>query len=585
MNTVRTLLLCFLAACGAPTVPAHAPLPFAQPLPPLPLANPQPLRAIQVNALIAKEWSSREIAPAIECDNATFLRRVSIDLNGTVPSASEVEQFLASVESDKRAKLVDRLLASPRYAEHFANYWDDVLMGRMVARGQTVDREAFRAWLLAAFKANLPWDRFTRALVSATGQNSTGARSPDAAAAPENLAAVAEVNGAVNWTLRFQDAPQDLAGNTSRIFLGVQLQCAQCHDHKTEPWKMTDFQRFSAATLHFRSESIDRGPMKGVRRVVVSDSARVAARYAKDPDLKAIAQSKAAAFGGEVLEQGEKTRSALAAWMTGSDNAWFAKAFVNRMWGHLVGRGFSDPVDDLRPSNPPEMPQLLEALSAEFVRSGYDVKALLRLMTALTPYHLSAGPPPKSDPDNHVWSRFRLTPLGPDELLNAVFSVTNVDVAATQAGIRNLPQLKMQMGRNFNFLFDVDEESDTKDFEGSISQALTLLNGSLIHTGSRSLEGTSVRTILKMQNGDEAAIQALYMQILARPVRARELLLGLEYLRRPRADAEEPSAIAKPKTALDRLGAKNKTKPDAHTEAFEDLAWALLNSSEFVFNH
>jgi Protein of unknown function (DUF1553) len=257
------------------------------------------------------------------------------------------------------------------------------------------------------------------------------------------------------------------------------------------------------------------------------------------------------------------------------------------MWGHLVGRGFADPVDDMRPSNPPEMPKLLEALSAEFIRSGYDVKALMKFMTSLTPYQIRARPLTISDGDNRLWGSFRLTPLGPEELLNAVFSATHVESAATQAGVRNLPQLKMQLVRSFSFLFDVDEEFDTKDFEGSVSQALSLLNGSLIHTGSRNLEGTSIRDILKLQGSDEASVQALYMQILARPVSAREQLLALAYMKRPRAqrDNKDAGTPAKSKNALDRIGAKDKTKQDARTEAFEDLAWALLNSSEFVLNH
>lgn len=211
-----------------------------------------------------------------------------LDLVGTIPPTDVATSFVASTDPDKRKKVVEMLLASAEYSEHWRNYWDDVLMGRNV-KSPIVDRVAFRYWLRARFLANSPWDRIVRDLVAATGQNSIGGarvRVPQAMSVPlgsqlpkqsnEGPADLDAINGAVNWTLRFEGTPQDLAGNASRVFLGVQIQCAQCHDHKTEKWKQDDFRRFASASLHPKVEPIDRGKTMGdTKRVEVTDLDKV----------------------------------------------------------------------------------------------------------------------------------------------------------------------------------------------------------------------------------------------------------------------------------------------------------------------
>ena len=219
-----------------------------------------------IDAALREAWQRDSLTAAPRADDATFVRRAYLDVVGTIPTPEETTAFVSSKEPDKRKKLIDALLASAPYAEHWMNYWDDVLMGREV-KGPIVDRVAFRYWLRARFEANAPWDRIVRDLVSATGQNSIGGarvRLPQAMAmtiplgtsvprkGDDDAADLEQINGAVNWTLRFEQTPQDLAGNASRIFLGVQIQCAQCHDHKTEKWKQEDFRRFTACFVNTR---------------------------------------------------------------------------------------------------------------------------------------------------------------------------------------------------------------------------------------------------------------------------------------------------------------------------------------------
>jgi hypothetical protein len=192
-------------------------------------------------------------------------------------------------------------------------------------------------------------------LLTASGQNSAGgprrdARAKATAAIDEQTGA--RVNGAVNFTLQYQEAPQDLAGMAARTFLGVQIQCAQCHDHKTEKWTQDDFRRFASSFMRTRIVPIDRGKVMGIRRVELQDIDRPAPRYGKTMDLRPLADARPTALDGTDLSSGPTVRAALARWMTSRDRDWFARAIVNRMWGHFLGRGFVDPVDDMRPSNP-----------------------------------------------------------------------------------------------------------------------------------------------------------------------------------------------------------------------------------------
>lgn len=630
--------LAAFAACGGPEKPpARPPAPAASASasasaapPPTP---PPGLAAAEVDRMLEAAWAKEGLTPAPVADDATFVRRAYLDIVGTIPSPEVARAFAADAAPDKRKRLVDSLLASPAYATHWAEYWDDVLMGREV-REPTVDRAAFRAWLLARFSDGTSWDKIVTELVSGVGQNSNGgprarALAPMPAASTTPMGAMAgggadagaapaggadepdgDINPAVNWALRFNDAPVDLAGNASRTFLGVQIQCAQCHDHKTEAWKQADFQRFASAVLHAQVVVLDKGkPMGMVKRVQVKDLGRVLPRVANNPELSPIGKARATALDGTDLEKGEGTRKALARWMTSPQNPYFARAFVNRMWGHFLGRGFVDPVDDIRPSNPAAAPEVLDALAADFVKGGYDVKRLVRLVATTRAYGLSASAQAKTDPDNHLWAKFKLTPLAPPELLAAIFAATDVEAAARRAGIQNIEQLRAQISRSFSFVFDVDEELDAHDYSGTVTQALTLLNGALVGHGSRAIPGSALADIVAQSKSNEEAIDAIYWRVLSRPPSAEERAAAVKYVQdaanapAPAAAAPAASGSAAPAASgsaakppkvpakkggggpLDRLAPKRSAPADPRRAALEDIFWALLNSSEFLFNH
>ena len=590
-----------LAACGSSpaTAPPKTPAPVA-PVAPRAATKQPTFGADAIDGALREAWQKQGLTPAPRTDDATFVRRAYVDIVGTIPTPDATTAFVASTAPDKRQKLVDSLIASKEYAEHWMNYWDDVLMGRET-KGPVVDRMAFRYWLRARFEANAPWDRMVRDLVSATGQNSIGGarvRIPQAMSVPlgttvpkgdEDAADLDKINGAVNWTLRFEGTPQDLAGNASRIFLGVQIQCAQCHDHKTEKWKQEDYRRFASAFLHHRVEPIDRGkPMGNMKRVEVVDLGKVGQRFAKNADIAPIAQSKATALDGTDLEKGEGTRKALATWMTARENPWFAKAFVNRMWGHFLGRGFYDPVDDMRAVNTPTMPELLDKIAADWALHDYDIPYLIRAICATEAYQLAASANAKPDPENTYWTRFHLVPLGPEELLNGLLRATDLESAAKKAGIQNMDALRLQLVRQYAFLFDTDETDDVPDYSGTVTQALSLLNGQLVGQGARAIPGSALDDVLAKPGDDGSKIDALVLRVLSRKPTDAERAKWVNYVqiagKTPRATIPPPKRGGPGGGPLGRLG--NRGPPvDARRAAYEDVMWALLNSSEFVFNH
>lgn len=585
-------------ACGH--APPNAPPPPQAVVPPAAKQKVASFGVAGIDKALRTAWQKENLTPAPPADDATFLRRAYIDIVGTIPPAEVTRVFLASDAPDKRRKLVDRLLDSPEYAEHWMNYWDDVLMGRELKGGQGVDRVAFRSWLRARFEANAPWDRVVRDLVSATGQNSIGGERVNVAKAlavplgsrvpkkgDEDGIDLDRINGAVNWTLRFEQTPKDLAGSASRVFLGVQIQCAECHDHKTEKWKQDDFRSFASAFFHQRAVPLDPKKNMGVqKRFEISDLDRVAPRFAKNPELESIARSKARALDGTDLEKGKDTRKALAEWMTSAKNPWFAKALVNRMWGHFLGRGFYDPVDDMRATNEPVLTEVLDQVSADFAARDFDLKELIRTITSTEAYALSASPNAKTDPENKLWARFRLVPLGPEELMNALLYATNIEDAASQAGIRNIDALRTQLVRQYGFLFDIDEADDVPDYSGTVSQALALLNGQLVGQGSRALPASGVATILAKAGSDEDKIEELTVRVLGRKPTAEERTQWVNYVQV--AAKTPPPTISPPKAGsggAGPLGRLANRGSDPRRAAYEDVMWALLNSSEFSFNH
>lgn len=580
-RTWPSLVLVALSACsgscaGTPPAPPAPAAPKAA----APAPAPAPDIVARVDALLEAEWNRSRVAPARPASDAQFLRRAFLDLAGTLPPPETVTAFLADTSPDKRARAVDGLLASPRYAERWATYWEEALI-RDGAKENIVDRAALRDWLRARFAENAPWDRIARDLVTATGKSSPGgsARERRMAAAMGAAGPEAEgVNGAVNWLVQFNRSTEDLAGAASRTFLGVQIQCAQCHDHMTEKWTTTDFRRFAAAFARTRVRPADDKGKGMMRAFEVADVEKARAGKKATPEQREIASLTPAALDGTVFA-GEAPRAELAAWMT--KNPWFANAIVNRMWALLLGRGFVEPVDDLRPSNPPRAAPALDALAADFAAHGYDLKHLLRVICGTRAYGLAAGTPEAQA----VWAGFAPRALPAPVLLDVILAATRLDPLLEEALGQRADALRARMRKSFRFAFDVDEGGESDDFEGTIPQALLLLNGPLVGLGASALSGTTLADVLAMPGGDAAKIEALYLRTLSRRPSAEETARWVRFLDEAAAAPDDSPARAFGQGPLARLRKRASVAQTPRDRAYEDLFWALLGSSELAFQH
>jgi Protein of unknown function (DUF1549)/Protein of unknown function (DUF1553) len=540
-----------------------------------------------IDRALRAAWGAAGLAPSPPASDAGFYRRAWLDLAGVVPPPDKVKAFLADGRADKRRAAIDELVKSDRFANHAALRWEHLLIGT-VEKSPGLDRAAFRAWVKHAVLANEPYDRFVRDLLTASGRNND-----EQGGTP---------NGAVNWFLRFPQGPEDLAGTASRAFLGVQIQCAQCHDHKTEAWKQVDFQRFAAAFTRTRAEPI--GDDKGPRKTFDLHDVDVPAFLAQGPKKvtsNPIGRSIPRALDGTDLSRAPNRRAALAAWITDPKNPWFAKAYVNRVWSDLLGRGFVDPVDDLRPSNTPLLPELFERLAADFAAHGFDVRRLVTMIASTDAYALSSAPAKTGD--GRLWSRFAMQPLGPDELLDAIVAAAGMEPLLARLAGDDLEGLRDDLRRQMTFVFDVDEQPDPSKYEGNVAQALFLANGRLVNGAASLYKGDALAEVLAAAHGDAgAAVEALYLRTLSRLPTDDEKKHWVRFVNQRRETADDDGAddpprggkgknknAAKAASAAERkLARGEKFAPRVETprqQAFEDLLWALLNSSEFTFNH
>jgi hypothetical protein len=580
LPTVALALAAGLAACSH-AVP-HDGHDATPPAPSDPVPAPG-IGARDVDEALHAAWKDAGLEPSAKVDDAGFLRRAWLDLAGTVPPPDAVTRFEADAAPDKRHAAIAELMKSPRWAEHWANVWERLLLGPMV-RMPIVDRQAFHDWVKDAFAANMPYDQMVYQLVTATGRNQAeDEKTP--------------INGAVNWLLRFRGVPEDLAGTTSRVFLGVQIQCAQCHDHKSEKWKQDDFRRFTACFMRTKATAIDKKTAKNDLLVRDTERPSFLRQGKKMLDASPYAAAQPAALDGTDLSHADNPRQALARWMIDPHNPWFAKAFVNRVWGALLGRGFVEPVDDLRASNPALLPAVLDELAADFTAHGYDVRRLVGILADTEAYQLSSKPAARGD--GALWSRYPLKPLGPDELLDAIVAATGTEPLLERIGDDDLDALRAALRKQMAFLFDVDEQPQDTGYEGTIAQALMLLNGRLVNGGASAIPGDALANVLAERKGDAAAIEALYLRTLSRRPSQEELDHWTAFVKAPReAVAWQPPAPPPPKRGNNpakaafvgerRLARTERLVPRQETprqQAFEDVLWALLNSTEFTFNH
>jgi hypothetical protein len=488
------------------------------------------------------------VPPSPVCDDATFLRRVSLDVAGRLPTEEESAAFFASQEGDKREQVIETLLRSPEYADFFANKWTAMLKNRRDDASDMTSNFAFYAWVRDSLLANKPYDQLVRELLAATG--------------------TVIANPPVAWYKRVKEPKQQLE-DVAQLFLGVRMQCAQCHHHPFERWSQDDYYSFSAFfTQVGRKPSGTRG----------EDLIFHKRGMATATNIKTGTALKPAALGDTIppIESDEDPRLKLADWMSSSENPFFAKALVNRYWKHFFHRGLIEPEDDIRDTNPPTNPELLAALEEHFIESGFDLKGLVRVVTRSNAYQLSSVPNEYNVADQQNYSRYYPRRLQAEVLLDSIDDLTgattNFPNLPTGTRAIALPDNSYNNASPFLKVFGRPENESVCECErvqsSSLAQSLHLMNASDIKAKLATAGGRADR-LSKSDRPVEEKISELYMVAFSRKPRTEELKVASDYLAETRVD-----------NAGNPIDARK-----AQAGNYQDLTWALINTKEFLFNH
>ena len=488
-----------------------------------------------IDAQLAAEWKKLGLHPVAGSGDAEFLRRVSLDLIGTLPTPDEVRAFAADPDPKKRAKRIDALLERPEYADYWALKWSDLLRAHRRSLGDK-GLATFNAWLRQSLGDNRPADRLVRELLTAQG----------------NLYTTGPV------AFYFVDRlPDELAETTAQVFLGVRLQCAKCHHHPFEAWTQDDYHGMAAFFARVkRKDSGENGQFGGAQSV----------RLDAEGTWKHPTSGKPVAprlLGGAPLKLDDSAdpRAALAQWVTAKENPYFARNVANRYWGYLFGRGLVESLDDQRATNPAVFPALLDALAKDFTDSGHDLKHLLRTICNSRAYQLAGELNPERDGDGEFVTHHRPRPLPAEALLDAICDATGVPESFDKlpAGTRAISLPDPSVSSYFLDAFGRPRRTSTCECERvgrpDLTQVLHLMNGDALNRKIASDAGR-IAKLLKAKKPEADIIEELYLATFSR----------------------------KP-TAAERAAVRAKiAEAPSQREGLEDLLWALLNSAEFVFN-
>jgi hypothetical protein len=500
-----------------------------------------PIQPGDIDRLIEKELRAGKIRPAALTTDAQFLRRVMLDLTGELPMPADVTEFVADRDKNKRAKLIDKLLASEEFARHWARYWREVIGSRLSElRGQLFARN-FEEWMAEQLQKNTSWSSIARQMILANG--------PARFTEPDK--------GGPNFFLasRFgADANVERAAETSRVFMGIQIQCAQCHDHPSDVWKRQQFHEFAAYFAR-----VQQRPMREENRLV---GYRLFSRPLGEHRMPSKTNPRQGTamvprfLNGESPGRGltdMQRRKALADSIVSKKNYWFAGAYVNRVWGELLGQSFVNPVDDMGPQKDALFPGVLTRLAGSFRGSDYDMKALFRAILNSRTYQRQIRLGESSD-DHLMFAASYPTRLKADALWQSLVNVLGKMGAPAPAARRRGPYALFQgfegLFKN-EFRFDPSLKAD--EVEGSIPQALLLMNSPVINNRIQARGTNLLARILKSYPKNDDALRMVYLRTLARKPTDRELAKCRKYLQ----------------------------KVGNRAEAFEDILWALINSTEF----
>jgi hypothetical protein len=477
------------------------------------------------------------LPPSQLCDDSTFLRRVTLDIAGRLPTREETVEFLAGTDAARRSRLVERLVDSTDYADYFANKWSTILRNRRDNENQKYATFAFHGWIRQCLLENKPYDRIVRELLGATGP--------------------IERNPAVAWYNEVRD-PSAQVEDACQLFLGMRIQCARCHHHPAERWSQQDYFGLSA---YFSRIGRKRSPTGGAGDRIfhlVGQASAINPRTGEPVPPTPLGGSPSD------LAPHEDPRGSLVDWLAAPDNPYFAKALVNRYWKHFFGRGLVEPEDDMRLTNPATHPELLDQLAAEFRDSGYDLKALIRTICGSSSYALSSSPNEYNALDKQNFSRFYPRRLPAEVLLDAIDDVTGAQsqFAGMPPTTRAVALPDNAFNSYFLRVFGRPNSASACECERSgdvnLAQCLHLLNSEEVRAKTA---GGLTDQLAASPERDAQSVHEIYLAAYSREPTEQELLAAINYLSERSASAEE------------------------RDKAFEDLLWVIINTKEFLFNH
>ena len=529
-------------------------------------------------------WHKKNLKSSDPSSDAEFLRRVSIDIIGQIPTATQVSEFLQDTRPNKRQLKIDELLNNKLYGDNWSNIWAKWLVGREV-RIKFVRPTELKNWLSQTFNNNTPYDQFVTSLIAADGST--------------------EDNPAAYYIARYEAKPEDLAGNVAKLFMGKQIQCAQCHNHPYEPIKQEDFWAMAAFFTRTKVRPVKEG--KKVIGAEIFDRPRGEV-YIPNKNPKKPIYPKF--ITGETIDNGfmTKRREELAKLVISSNDPYFAKEIVNRIWDHFMGRGIVEPIDDFSYDNQPTHPELLNFLAQDFIRHDYDLKYLIRVITNSKIYQLSSEATENNRKDIKYYTHAYLRPMTAEQLFYSLLQSTGIEEVRKFYNPEQLDRMKEGYLRKFVFIFDNDEMEEDESFQGTIPQALMLLNGQLVNLGIRARPKGTLGTILQNSHSDSERVDWLYLATLSRYPTPEERKECLDYIQKygahKRADensnprlyvnAQKNLEIAQAnrpnRERLQQFQQRFANRPGQfeifrNNQAYEDIFWALLNSPEFILNH
>jgi uncharacterized protein DUF1549/uncharacterized protein DUF1553 len=504
--------------------------PFDKPLAPGELSQ-------RIDNEIAAHWQKNGIRPVAPATDAEFMRRVYLDLTGRIPTVSEVHEFFDDTSPNRRESLVDRLLEHRDHATHLAAVWHAVLLPAEVDLSRIGGGEKFDEWLSDRFAANVPYDQIVRDLLTAEGRVSESG--------PLLFYAALKLN------------PEELAARTSRAFLGVRMECAQCHDHPFDDVSQHDFWSFAA---FFARISRPQGKMEVTSNVLaVRDNNRGDVSI---PNSKEIVPPRLPLTDTNLEDKpgGPARRKQLVEWLTSPNNGQFARAAVNRVWSQLFGRGIVEPVDDMRPANAPIAPQLLDTLSRDFAASGFDLRRLTRAIVLTKTYQLSSRSQDNEPSRTLNFAQMNIKSFTAEQLYDCIaVSTQKGQLAGETPNELGLVRFADMSRQTFIEQFRAPAGQAT-DYHAGIPQALTLMHGGLINSATDLGTSGLLKSLAAPFFTDDQRLDTLFLSTLSRHPEAAEREMMLKTVAAAKTDDERQRALG-------------------------DVLWALLNSAEFTFNH